>query len=193
MHRATFETRSRARHRSARECVDIEGVEWKKPEDSGWWMAEGHRSLGRNGEREEMETVRSGPSGWVIQSALMREKRKIKQPSVISKMCAHVEKAPCRTYWLPLIKIDECEVEWSTLDIIWVIAVLSSALRLLTVRCEIIECFKYGGIILRNILKFAVKYYVKSTYAFINSRFAPLRDLNEKSLLADQLGRCFFF
>lgn len=184
---AAFETRCRARHRSAWECVDIEGIEWKKPADSGWWMAEGHRSLGRNDERGNGDSAFRTP-GWVIQSALMREKRKIKQPSINRKCVRARQGRMLHLHRLLLIKIDECKVEWSILDVIWIICYFVE--RFAFINHSV--CLEYGGIMLRNILNFMVKYPVKSIYMRVNLRFVLFRDLNEKFARGDQLGRCIF-
>lgn len=158
-------------------------------------MVDGGRSQVVGSERQERKYRQCvGTPGWVIQSVLMREKRKIKQPSINRKCVRTWKGRMLHIYRLPLIKIDKCEVEWSTLDAIWIIAILLNILRLLT--CDMIswsapniEIYRY---IYRNILQFTVKYRVESIRALVNSRFALLRDPNEKFCLADRLGRCIF-
>lgn len=58
-------------------------------------MVDGGRSQVVGSERRESERGNGdsafGTPGWVIQSALMREKRKIKQPS-INRKCARTRK-----------------------------------------------------------------------------------------------------
>jgi len=147
-------------------------------------MAEGHRSLDRNGEREEMETVRSGRMDNSIGNSSMREKRKTKQPFA-NRECA------VRMWKRRVLLID---YSWLKLDGSWTFNTRRHLNYCYFVECFVFinhsvwyhrECPKHGGIIW-NILKFTVKYRVESIY---HARKFALRAIQNAAHLNEKFAR----